>query len=68
MSDSTLLYLGVCCFALMLLGLVLTILEFRRMSALGVNRMSASGVKPVKNGPVALPPRVVATDSKSRVR
>lgn len=33
MSDSTILYAGVFCFAFILLGMVLTVLEFRKMSA-----------------------------------
>ena len=33
MNDTTLLYIGVFCFAMTLLGLALTILEFRRISA-----------------------------------
>lgn len=59
MSDSTLLYIGVFCFAMMLLGLVLTMLEFRKIPA--------SRVKPVKTGAVASSPRAVAIASKSRV-
>jgi hypothetical protein len=35
MSDSTLLYMGMFCFALTLIGLVLTIHEFRKMSRKG---------------------------------
>ena len=60
MSDSSLLYIGVFCFALMVLGLVLTMLEFRKMTA--------SRVKPVNTGAVAASPRPVAIVSKSRVR
>lgn len=35
MSDSTILYAGMACFALVLLGVVLTVLEFRKMSSSG---------------------------------
>lgn len=53
MSDPTLLYTGVCCFLLMLVGLALTILEFRKMSA--------SRVKPAKTKRFAARPRAVAS-------
>lgn len=32
MSETTLLYLGACCFLLALIGMVLTVREFRKMS------------------------------------
>jgi hypothetical protein len=32
MTDDTLLYVGIFCFAMMVLGLVFTMLEFRRLS------------------------------------
>lgn len=38
MSDTTLLYWGVFCFALTLLGLLLTIHEFRKMSRAPASR------------------------------
>ena len=60
MSDSTLLYIGMFCFALMVTGMVLTMLEFRNMRA--------SRVKGVETGTVAALPRTVASVSKSRVR
>ena len=41
MSDMTLLYAGVFCFALTLLGLVLTIQEFRKMSRSSTKREPA---------------------------
>lgn len=32
MTDDTLLYVGIFCFAMMLLGLLLTMMEFRKLS------------------------------------
>ena len=34
MTDDTLLYVGIFCFAMMVLGLVLTMMEFRKLSNL----------------------------------
>ncbi|MBK7663275.1 MAG: hypothetical protein IPJ21_06990 [Sterolibacteriaceae bacterium] len=46
MSDMTLLYWGVFCFALTLLGLALTIFEFRKMSR------SPASQKPMRSPPL----------------
>ncbi len=60
MSDTTLLYAGVFCFALTLLGLALTIHEFKKMSRL---RNKLVNSEPMKS-PLDAAPKVSASLSR----
>ena len=58
MSETTVLYAGVFCFALVMLGVALTVLEFRKLSG--------SSNKALKPKLVAAPAVTVANVSASR--
>lgn len=58
MTDTTILYAGIFCFALMVLGLALTIREFKNMSR--------ARARLPKSAPVEAPPDAPAKLSPSR--